>query len=162
MMIKEIEKINYRKAGVQDAEVLTEYRVRFLKEMMKDFDAEKEGELRSELLKYFEKAIAAKNYISYFAEIKGQIVGLGGMAIYDRPGNFYLPNGKFGYILNMFTIEGHRKKGICNEIMNRLINDGREAGLRKFELHATPDGEPIYVNMGFKEPFIKAMEMVVE
>jgi hypothetical protein len=65
------------------------------------------------------------------------------------PGNFKNPSGKWGCIMNMYTLPAYRRKGICKGILNLLVDEGKKYGITAFELHATIDGEKVYVQDGF-------------
>jgi GNAT superfamily N-acetyltransferase len=151
--------LTYRRAKESDVEVLADLRVRFLNEVRKrerDPDAAK---FRRNLRDYFARALAAGDFIGWFAEIDGRIVATGGMVLWRIPPRSARPNsGRLGYVLNFFTFPEARKRGICQELMARIIEDGRAAGVASLELHATPDGIGIYRRMGFAEPHFPAME----
>jgi ribosomal protein S18 acetylase RimI-like enzyme len=72
------------------------------------------------------------------------------MAIWHLPGNFINYEGLKGYIMNMYTLPEYRRKGICTELLKRLVETGMVMGVRSFELHATKEGEPLYIKEGFK------------
>lgn len=60
--------------------------------------------------------------------------------------------------MNMYTLPKYRRKGICRAILNRLEEEGQKVGVSAFELHATNDGEKVYVQEGFihhKEPTLR-------
>jgi predicted acetyltransferase len=65
------------------------------------------------------------------------------------PGNFKNPTGKWGYIMNMYTVPEHRRKGVCKGILDELVKHATSAGITAFELHATPEGELVYSRNGF-------------
>ena len=84
------------------------------------------------------------------------------MVIREQPGNFEIPNGRTGYILNMFTVKDFRKNGIGSILFQKLIEDAKKRNLDKIELHATHDGEHIYRQYDFKEPHDKALEIILK
>ena len=154
-----MEKIRYRKLGKNDLELIVEYRVIFLRELQGQYPAEVEGKLREALTSYFQKALNDRSFIGWVAEDGTKPVGFGGMVIHQIPGNLKLVNGWGGYVLNMYTVPGYRKKGICNEILNRFIDEGKRLGLCKIYLNASGDGMEIYRKNGFTEPDLKEMEL---
>ncbi len=121
---------------------------------------EKETELREELSKYFNKAMNDNSFVAIIAEIDGKPVGFGGMVIQHIPGNFNLINGLEGYVLSMYTLPAYRKNGIAGEILDRLIDKGRELELGKIYLHASNDGIRLYKNRGFKNPELPVLEIL--
>lgn len=139
--------------------MLIDYRIIFLKDAYGDPSTDLENRLRISLKKYFTVALKEEIYISWIAEYKNRPVGFSGMVIREQPGNFDIPNGKTGYILNIFTLAEYRKNGIASLLMNKLIEEGRERKLDRLELRATKEGEPVYRNIGFVEPHDLSMEL---
>lgn len=143
--------IQYSLAGEEDILTLVNYRVAFLLEIMGPQTEAQIDLLTQHLENYFRNALRDKIYICWLAVCDGAIVGVGGMTIRVQPGNFKNPNGRMGYIMNMYTIPSFRRQGICNQLMNRLMDTGRAMGIQAFELHATKDGEPVYQKIGFEK-----------
>lgn len=143
--------ITYHKAGVADIELLIDQRVAFLHEYWGQPDATAEATLRSEMRLYFERALPSGEYISWYALADGVVAGIGGMAVLQRPGSFRVADGRCGYIMNMYTHAPYRRRGIAQGVLDRLVESGREIGLQFFELHATQDGEPLYIRNEFQK-----------
>ena len=141
--------INYIQATESDVKILADLRIEFLVEFLGEQAEESTNELSKNLCNYFKQALNNKIYICWLAKIDNSIVGVGGMVIREQPGNFKNPSGKVGYLLNMYTVPSHRRKSICNEILNRLISTAKEMGVTAFELHATKEGESLYQKHGF-------------
>jgi GNAT superfamily N-acetyltransferase len=49
----------------------------------------------------------------------------------------------------MYTLPAYRRKGICKSILNLLDDEAQKYGITAFELHATPEGEKVYLQEGF-------------
>ena len=145
-----MEDIVYYRVTENDIEVLVDTRVRFLIELFGEQPAEKIEELKNNLKSYFTKSIKNELYICYLAKHGNTVVGVGGMLIREQPGSFKNPIGKVGYIMNMYTSPSHRRRGICSAIVERIEHEGREKGIFAFELHATKEGEFVYVQHDFK------------
>ena len=155
-------KITIRKASSDDIEMLIEFRITFLKEAQWVPTQESELKLRKSLKDYFIKALDNSTFISYIAEYENQSAGFSGMVLREQPGNFEIPDGKTGYILNMYTIKEFRNNGIGSMLFQKLITEAKNLKLDKIELHATMDGEPIYRKSGFKEPHDKVLELILK
>ncbi|MDO9578938.1 MAG: GNAT family N-acetyltransferase [Candidatus Cloacimonadales bacterium] len=149
----------FRRATLNDIDILIDYRIKFLKEIGQKSTPEAEAALRINLQKYLKKSFKAKTYIVWIAEIENKPVGFGGMVIRSQPGNFQVPNGKIGYILNMYTVPKFRKNGIGNDIIKLFLNDAKELKLDRVDLHATEMGEPLYRKFGFAESDYKFLEL---
>jgi GNAT superfamily N-acetyltransferase len=141
--------VKFIRATTQHIEMLIESRVEFLIEFWGEQTEEAKQKLRMELKSFFEREISLQTYVSWIALDGEKLVGVGGIKIYQMPGSFRVPNGMIGYILNMYTIPSHRKQGIALEIMKRLEDTGKELGVKLFDLHASKEGEPVYIKAGF-------------
>jgi len=147
--------INYVRATGDHVQLLVDSRIDFLSEYWGKQDGAVENKLRDELRSFFESEIPKQTYISWLALDGSQLVAVGGMKIIQKPGSFRVPDGKCGYIMNMYTHPGFRRRGIAMNLLHKLIDDGKRLGIHFFELHATKEGEPVYVKDGFqlhKEP----------
>jgi len=145
-----MENISYHKATPDDIETLVEYRTRFAIELKGERPLEEINNLKKQMTNYFAKATADNTCISFIAKC--------GYEIREMPGNFKNPSGKWGYIMNMYTVPKFRKQGISTRILNELIEEGKKVGITAFELHATPAGERVYIKNGFefhKEPTLR-------
>lgn len=145
-----IHSITYHKATVSDAELLAEMRIQFILDFTGPQPEQQIDNLKKTLTTYFQNSIAGNNCISYVAKYNTEIAGTGTIVFREQPGNFKNPTGRVGYVMNMYTVPAFRKKGICNCILDKLIEDARAQGIVAFELHATKEGEPIYIKNGFQ------------
>ncbi len=155
-------KITLRKAVRGEIDAIINNRITFLKESQGCHSDEMEVNLRKSLKPYFDKAYKSDTFVFWIAEYEDKPVGFSGMVIREQPGNFEIPNGRTGYILNMFTLKEYRKNGIGAMLFRKLLEEGKQRNLDKIELHATHDGEPLYRKFGFKEPDHKALEIFVK
>ncbi|MBX2904937.1 MAG: GNAT family N-acetyltransferase [Taibaiella sp.] len=136
-------------ATVEDAEDLAISRVHFLTELVGQQPQPDADGLTQELVAYFRNAVAAQQYVGIIARRGDKLVATGGMVFREQPGSFKNPSGKTAYILNMYTIPGFRRRGISSSVMEKLMEIAQGKGYSFFELHATPDGEPMYKKLGF-------------
>ncbi|MCP4179684.1 MAG: GNAT family N-acetyltransferase [bacterium] len=145
-----MEQINYKKATILDLEILTEWRIKFLKYFFNNSNEEENKNLEIEILKYLKIALPNNQYIAWLAEVDNKIVGIGAMAVYYAPPKYYVPNGKIGYILNIYTLKRARRKGIATFILDKLIKEAKENEIYYLHLHASQDVAKIYKNVGFQ------------
>jgi GNAT superfamily N-acetyltransferase len=73
-----------------------------------------------------------------------------------RPGD---PEGRTGYVFSVATDPDMRRRGYSRQCMNALLNWYREAGLRRVDLRASPDGAPLYRSLGFTPSRDPAMRL---
>lgn len=145
-----MQQITYSRAQIQDVEVLVTSRIDFLVEFLGRPAEQLVHELSNQLRVYFSESIKNESYISYLAKYQNHVVGVGGMVIRQQPGHFKNPSGRVAYIMNMWTVPDFRRKGICTHLLDQLVEHTRAMGITAFELHASKEGEPVYVKNGFK------------
>lgn len=138
-----------RLATSADAALMAEYRLRFNIELSPPQPQEVIDRLRSDLIQYFQTHTDNGDFISVIAFYGEEVAGIGSMEPRIIPGNFKNPSGRWGFILNMYTVPEFRKRGVARAILNKLIQTGTECGLTAFELLATKDGQPVYEKAGF-------------
>jgi predicted acetyltransferase len=141
--------ITYHKATQNDAPILVDNRILFALELSGGQNEEAVQSLRKQMINYFSKATVENTCISFIAKCDGIIAGIGSVHLREMPGNFKNPSGKWGYIMNMYTVPKFRRKGICKTILNLLVEEGKKIGITAFELHATQEGEMVYTQEGF-------------
>lgn len=61
------------------------------------------------------------------------------------------PEGRVGYIQWVATETAFRKQGLARQVLLALLQWFDERRVPIIELHATPDGEPLYRSLGFGE-----------
>lgn len=142
--------ITYHKATIEDVITLVDNRISFALELSGGQSVEDIQSLRNQMTNFFSKAIIENSCISFIAKCDGIVAGIGSVHLRDMPGNFKNPFGKWGYIMNMYTIPSFRRNGICKNILNLLVEEGKKYGYSAFELHATKEGEKVYVKEGFE------------
>lgn len=142
--------ITYHKATINDTSILVENRILFALELSGGQNQEAIQALSKQMTNYFSKAIADNTCISFIAKCDGIVAGIGSIHLRETPGNFKNPTGKWGYIMNMYTVPNFRRKGICKDILNLLVEEGKKNGITAFELHATIEGELVYKQNGFE------------
>jgi GNAT superfamily N-acetyltransferase len=155
-------KVVLRKVINQDIDTIIDHRIIFLREVQGAPAPELESRLRQSLKKYLTVSLETDKFVSWIADYKNRPVGFGGMVIREQPGNFELPNGRTGYILNMYTVKKFRRNGIGTLLFQKLIDEARSRNLDRIELHATKNGEPIYRQFGFTDPHDKVLEMIIK
>lgn len=142
--------LHYREAGAADIETLIDLRIGFSLELLGTKTDEEIRALRNSLRIYLEHSIASRSSIWFLAYSGDQVAGTGCLVLRDQPPGFISPDGRVGYLFNMYTLPAWRGLGICHTLVENLLAAGKETGIRFFELHATKAGEPVYQNCGFK------------
>lgn len=141
--------ISYYRASEKDVPILVEQRILFALELAGDQQLETINLLKKQLTDYFAITTSNNSCISFIAKSGDEIAGIGSVHLREMPGNFKNPSGKWGYIMNMYTVPKFRRKGICKAILTLLVEEGKRFGITAFELHATKEGEFVYKQNGF-------------
>jgi GNAT superfamily N-acetyltransferase len=59
------------------------------------------------------------------------------------------PSGRFGFVFNVCTDPGHRRRGYARAAMEALLEWFTAQGVHRVDLHATPDAAGLYRDLGF-------------
>ncbi|GAA4470167.1 GNAT family N-acetyltransferase [Nemorincola caseinilytica] len=144
-----MDNIEYHLATEADVDIILRYRIKFGEELASTQVAADEATLRESLTEYFAREVN-RNYICWYATHEGVVVSIAGLVVRVGPGNIKNPSGRWGYVMNVYTLPQYRGRGLSSAIMDRLLATGVERGITAFELHSTPAGEPVYIKAGFK------------
>lgn len=69
------------------------------------------------------------------------------------------PTGEVGYIFNVATDSDQRRQGYSRCCTTALLNWYRQRGIRKVDLRASSEGEPLYESLGFAHTSEPAMRI---
>ncbi|KPK70695.1 hypothetical protein AMJ87_08470 [candidate division WOR_3 bacterium SM23_60] len=156
-------KIRYRRASIDDIEILVDFRMRFLNEMYDHPEDDESKILRKKLRRYFSESIPANDFIAWLAEYKGKTIGTSGLVVWHIPARYGgLTSGRLGYILNMYTVPEARNKGVCTRLLQTLIKEAQSLGIKYLHLHTSKDGMNIYKKAGFAEPSLVELRLKLE
>ena len=139
----------YKKATIEDIEVLTETRIEVLRAANKLSADTNMDEVRKQSYDYYEKALSDGTHIAYLIFDENQIVGTGGVSLFRVMPTYHNPSGKKAYIMNMYTKPMYRRRGIAYKTLDKLIKDVKSKGITAISLEATHMGRPLYEKYGF-------------
>jgi ribosomal protein S18 acetylase RimI-like enzyme len=94
----------------------------------------------------------------------GPAAGLAACAvglIEERLGNPANPLGLAGYVFNVATDPGERRRGHARACMTSLLEWFRAHGVGAVDLRASVDGEPLYEQLGFVRTVDPAMRLAL-
>lgn len=143
--------IEYRKAILEDIDMLAKIRGIFLLEVNGLNSEEKRLEIEEANRRYFNDALSNGDFIAWLALDENKIVATSGLSFSLVPPSLICPEGKVAYIMNMYTSPQYRGKGIASELFKRIIDEAKNCGYKKITLNATDMGRPIYEKFGFKD-----------
>jgi GNAT superfamily N-acetyltransferase len=152
-----VSKITCRFATIADIPALVELRLALQAEAHPETPAP--AGLAARLRKFFAAQISAGEFLATVAEMDGALVAAGGMIYQQFPPSVVNPTGCSAYIMNMYTLPSHRRRGLATKLLKTLVATARKAGCRRITLHAMPGARSLYAKLGFAP---RANEMQLE
>mgnify|MGYP000895686599 CR=1 FL=1 len=107
--------ITYHKATLHDTSILVDTRVQFALELSGPKSEDAIANLKEHMTGYFNRAAQDHSCVSFIARCEGRVAGIGSVHFRETPGGFRNPSGKWGYIMNMYTLPEFRRRGICKK-----------------------------------------------
>ncbi len=139
----------YKKATIEDIDMLTETRIEVLKAANKLPDDADMGEVKKQSFAYYQKALPDDTHIAYLIFDEKRFVGAGGISFFQVMPTYHNPSGRKAYIMNMYTVPEYRRKGIAYQTLDLLVRDSKSKGISAISLEATDMGRPLYEKYGF-------------
>ncbi|MBQ6412002.1 MAG: amino acid adenylation domain-containing protein [Ruminococcus sp.] len=148
-------RVEVKNVKIQDIDLLLDWRMEVLShvfsEEFKSLTAEQIETIRENNRRYFLSEIPSGGHIACFVYRDGEIVGCGGVCIYDEmpsPDNL---GGKCAYLMNIYTRPEYRHQGIATRVVEHLIAEAKARSIEKIYLETSADGERMYRRLGFKD-----------
>ena len=139
----------YKKATIEDIDILTETRIEVLKAANKLSDDADMSEVKEQSYNYYKKALRDGTHFAYLAFDKSRFAGAGSVSFFQVMPTYHNPSGKKAYIMNMYTSPEYRRKGIAYKTLDMLVKDAKSMGITAISLEATVMGRPLYEKYGF-------------
>jgi GNAT superfamily N-acetyltransferase len=99
---------------------------------------------------YFTDAIPRGAFYGWLAHTAtGAAVGSGGVVVDRHPPGPNNLSGRVGYVMNVVTVPGYRRRGIARRVMETILRWLAERGVQRVTLHTTEVGRPLYEQFGF-------------
>ena len=139
-----------RAATLADRDVLA-YQRRAMFEALGAVGGEDGDELEAACREYIGRAMPAGTFYAWLVEHERVAVAGGGLqlrTLMPRPG--YVRGEPEALIVSMWTEPPHRRRGLGRRVLEAMLAWGRERGIRRFTLHASDDGRPLYGLYGFR------------
>lgn len=143
--------LNIRLATPDDAPTIVHHRWAMFVAMGQDEDTVTREVYGVNYEAWLRPKIANGDYIGWLAENeRGEVVAGAGLWLHEWHPSLSAPNALAGYVLNVYTQDAYRGRGLAHKLMAVLLDKCRERGIKKVTLHASQYGHPIYESMGFK------------
>ena len=137
--------ISYRRITKADLDEFIDIRIGQLREE----GATEDIDLKPYLMDYYERHMADGTFVSWLAVEDDKIVGTSGMSFVEKPPYFSCPTGRIGLLSSMFTDKDHRRRGIAQELLRRVVEDARDYGCGCVQITASDMGVLLYTDFGF-------------
>ena len=137
--------VTYRKAGLDDIDVLVDFRQRQLIDEGQRVNADISGNLTE----YFTKCLTDGSLAQFIALIDGKPVATGGFNVLHFPPCWDNRDGKNALIVSIYTAPRYRKQGIASYILKMLVNEAKIQGCADIRLQASREGRIVYEKVGF-------------
>ena len=142
-------KLLYKKATIEDIDLLTKTRIEVLRAANKLSDDIDMSEVEKQSYEYYKRALLDGSHTAYLVFDEQKIVGTGGVSYFQVMPTYHNPSGLKAYIMNMYTNPEYRRRGIAIETLRLLVEDAKEKGMSAISLEATDMGRPLYEKFGF-------------
>ena len=139
--------MEYRVTDANDIDMLMDVRLSMLR-IVNDLPADYifDDELVVSSRRYFLEG----DQTTVVAVNDGRCVACASMSYIEIMPTFSHSSGKRAHLMNVYTEESYRRRGIARQLVNMLIEDARVHGATEISLDATESGRPLYESVGFK------------
>lgn len=139
----------YKKALIEDIEILTYTRIEVLRAANKLPASIDMSEIKKQSYEYYNEALQNNSHIAYLVFDNDIFIGSGGISFFRVMPTFHNPTGYKAYIMNMYTHSDYRRKGIAYKTLDLLVMASKQRGITDISLEATNMGQPLYIKYGF-------------
>ena len=139
--------MEYRVTDANDIDMLMDVRLSMLR-IVNDLPADYifDDELVVSSRRYFLEG----DQTTVVAVNDGRCVACASMSYIEIMPTFSHSSGKRAHLMNVYTEEHSRRRGLAKHLVNMLIGDARAHGATEISLDATESGRPLYESVGFK------------
>lgn len=137
-----------RQAGINDLDILMAWRMEVLREVF-SIPAELDmRELEQANRSYYQTMLKNEGHIACFA-CQEEIIGCGGICIYQEMPSPDNPTGMCAYLMNIYTRPQFRGQGVGEKIVRWLLSQAMRRGITKIYLETSECGRKLYQKIGF-------------
>ena len=149
-----------RRAELTDVQTLVDLRLAYLREVDKLPDDAFDSSLTAAIRRYFMRKMPTGEYIGWVAlarpgvaaetrgSLRSRVIGTAGLFIYDRP-PVMSGTDREGRLVNVFTVEGWRGRGVGNALIDACVETARRGGVHRILVDDGPSGRHLYEKTGF-------------
>ena len=131
-----------REAGLEDLDLLMAWRMETLEHVFAMPESKMPAGLRGANEQYYKTALADGSHIACFAQLDGETVGCGGVCFQMEMPSPDNPSGRCAYLMNIYTREQYRGRGVGAATDRYLIGRPGSAASPKFTWKVPRTGSP--------------------
>ena len=136
-----------RKAAIEDSPLLVPLRLEVLRKANNLPEDTPLKDIEKNTLVYLRENFGSQ--ATFLAFDGNDLLGCGSVSFYKIFPTCDCPGGIKAYIMNMYTHEIYRKRGIASALLVKLIEEARRFGADIIALETTDMGRPLYAKHGF-------------
>lgn len=141
--------IRIRQAGPEELDTLMRWRMEVLREVFAVPAEQQMDELARANRLYYQTALETGGHIACFACRGAEIVGCGGICLYQEMPSPENPTGQCAYLMNIYTRRPFRKLGVGEKTVRWLVEQASRRGITKIFLETSDAGRALYRKTGF-------------
>ncbi|MEL7622251.1 MAG: GNAT family N-acetyltransferase [Clostridiales bacterium] len=138
--------LTIRKATKDDLDLLMASRKEALKAMFGEIPEADLDYMMAHTLEYYKNNV---DHVTYFVFDGDTFAACGSICFYQVMPSLHNPTGNKAYIINMYTHHDYRRRGLSNQLLDRLVQEAKERNIKEVHLDATSMGKPVYAKYGF-------------
>lgn len=139
----------FGKADLKDIDELQRLRFAYLEEDFGDISDENRAQIDASLPDYLRRQLNRDLFV--YTAREDRICACVWLLSLEKPASPAFPNGKTGFVMNVYTDPAYRRQGLATRLMNMMLDEAKEMGLDMVELKATDAGYPVYKKVGFQD-----------
>ncbi len=143
--------IRIRKAEPEDLDLLVRWRMEVLREVFPPSEYAFPENLEEENRAYYRWALPAEKHLACFACADGEMVGCGGLCLYQEMPSPDNPTGQCAYLMNIYCRTPFRRQGVGEAIVRWLLEQAHSRQIPKIYLETSGAGRRLYEKIGFRE-----------
>jgi GNAT superfamily N-acetyltransferase len=138
-----------RRAEPRDTDELVGLRLAFLREWGNVRSDDEVAALAPAIRRFVVETMLTGRLAAWLAEEDGRAVGTAWLSLRDRPPLVGNLAGVEAYLVNVYTLPEHRRKGIASALLEQAVGFARQTNARCIRLHAVETIAPLYARLGF-------------
>ena len=146
----EADKLVVREALIGEIEMILRWRMEVLHEVFSIPDDEDMSELERANREYYLKEIPAGGHVACWASLGNEIIGCGGICLYQEMPSPDNTSGRCAYLMNVYVRSPYRTHGFGRQVASWLVQQAKTRGITKIYLETSECGKQMYEQLGFK------------